>query len=51
MKYQIQKSLKSKQKKIKIKTERDFWDLFHKVHNSHLSTNVGEVTVNVKKKN
>ena len=53
MKYQIQKSLTSKQKtkKKKFNTEKDFWNLFHEVHNSHLSTNVGVVTINVKKKN
>jgi hypothetical protein len=52
MKYQIQKSLKSKQKtKKKINnTEKEFWDLFHKVHNGHLNTRVGEVVINVKKK-
>ena len=52
MKYQIQKSLKSKQKTQKKinNTEKEFWDLFHKVHNGHLNAQVGEVVINVKKK-
>jgi ribosomal protein L29 len=37
------------QKKIN-NTEKEFWDLFHKVHNGHLNTRVGEVVINVKKK-
>ena len=50
MKYQTAKSLKSKQKKTRWKTEKQFWNAFHKHHNSHLiSTNVGAVSVNTKK--
>jgi len=44
--------LRSKPKKAKInwKTEKEFWDAFHRVHNSHLiSTNVGAVSVKTKK--
>lgn len=51
MKYPTQKSWKSKSQKILNKTEKDFWNLFHEVHNSHLSTKVGKVKINVKKKN
>lgn len=50
MKYQQKKQSTSPQKKTTI-SEKEFWDLFHRVHNKHLSASIGKVEINVKKKN
>jgi hypothetical protein len=50
MKYQKKTRSTSSQKIAKI-NEKEFWDLFHQVHNKHLTSSIGKVKVNVKKKN